>query len=141
MELSVRLENLRESRGVSVREVAKRIGEPPATVARWFGGESEPRLSEAVKLAAFFAVPLGHLAGESPESATVRSQDEYTLLTLFRALGLDVDEAARRLAGAVAPLAVPIAPAPKPAPGPVEAHGVRVILPKPPASPKKRRRG
>ena len=111
----MRLERLREERGVSAREVARRIGEPAATVARWFAGESEPRLSEAAKLARYFDVSLDTLGGIQAPPPGLSADDAY-LLSVLRDSGLDRREIVRRIV-APAPAGVQIGRAQDPQTG------------------------
>ena len=91
------LENLREERGISAREVARRIGEPPATVARWFSGEAEPRISEAAKLADLFRVSLDVLAGTRLAVESVITPDELEVIRHIRHFGWSRFESVARL--------------------------------------------
>lgn len=112
-----RLNKLRKDRGVSVRELARRLGDvTPNTVGRWIDGEIQPRLDEAAKVAEFFAVSLcsmvedGHVEELSSPELT---RDEYLVLETFHSLGIDRREAIRRLHG---PVSKPGEPARAPRP-------------------------
>ena len=82
----MRLQSLAEKRGVSGREVARQIGAKYATVATWFSGKFEPRISDAVKLAHFFGVSLDELAGQQIGPLDLTPQDQL-VLELVRKLG------------------------------------------------------
>lgn len=135
------LEIIRAERGVSVREVARQLGESYSTVDRWFNGQGMPRFDQAMKLAEYFEVSLDELAGKRAGATDPR---EEAVLRMVRLLGCD--EAERRLL-----LAKEDAPAAASAPGkarvtiqevtpdgppsepfPVDETGVIIPRPKPP---------
>lgn len=103
MSLGKRLDELREERGISVRELARRLGGvAPNTVSRWIEGDISPRLDEAIKLAAFFEVSLGYLAYDDRREGSASSgltADEEFVLQLYRDMGIGREEAVRRLTG------------------------------------------
>jgi transcriptional regulator with XRE-family HTH domain len=96
MDLAMRLQRLIEGRGTTIPRLATLIGEPRSTVDRWCKGGTEPKLSQAAKLATALGVTLDELAGlESPTRGVERSPAIEALLAV-----LSDDEAIRRL-GAV----------------------------------------
>lgn len=90
------LTRLREKRGVTAREVARKIKRPTSTVATWFNGESEPKVSDLVRLADYFGVTLDELAGRTVTRQSL-SDGEVIVLNLVRRMG--VEAAHDRLTG------------------------------------------
>jgi transcriptional regulator with XRE-family HTH domain len=88
MELSKKLTQLRDKRGVSDREIARSLGNvSPTTVGRWMLGKGEPSLSQAIELAAYFAVPISYLAYDDAATAPGElPDDEATVLKVYRNL-------------------------------------------------------
>lgn len=98
------LQRLIDERGVSVNELARRIGvRSDTTIGRWLKGSGEPRISEAVALARFFGVGLfdllGDDAGETVERLSPYETEVLELLRTMLAAGLSPDEAKQRLLG------------------------------------------
>lgn len=84
---------------MTIPRLANLIGEPRSTVDRWCKGGSEPKLSQAAKLATALNVSLDDLAGlESPARPVERSPAIEALLAV-----LSDDEAVRRLAAVPVP--------------------------------------
>lgn len=102
MELSKKLTQLKDKRGVSERTIARAlkemvpdIGASPTTVNRWLTGEGIPNLEQAVALAAYFTVPLSYLAYESAEAAPGElPADEAAVLRYYRSKKMkgEIDE-------------------------------------------------
>jgi transcriptional regulator with XRE-family HTH domain len=129
MALHELLKQLVDDRGISVRELARRLGgASPTTVGKWLTRDGDPRLSELRALAEFFQVPLAHLLGEGegdeePAPAGL-AEDERMVLELYRSLKPEIDhrDALRALALARAS-ATATAPADDPSPPRAHAHG------------------
>lgn len=101
MPLHESLKQLVDDRGISVRELARRLGgASPTTVGKWLTREGDPRLSELRALAEFFDVPLAHLLGEDYPPAPPLAEDERMVLELYRSLKPELDhrDALRALA-------------------------------------------
>jgi transcriptional regulator with XRE-family HTH domain len=82
-----KVEALREDRGISVRETARRVGVTANTVGRWIAGAVQPRLDEAARVAEFFGVPLAYLAYEqTAEIAGKLADDESAVIRTYRSL-------------------------------------------------------
>jgi transcriptional regulator with XRE-family HTH domain len=95
----MRLQRLIEGRGTTIPRLANLIGEPRSTVDRWCKGGSEPKLSQAAKLATALNVSLDELAGiGSPTRPVERSPAIDALLAV-----LTDDEVIRRLAAVPQP--------------------------------------
>lgn len=95
-----KLQLLFERAGWSDREVSRRVGGvSPTTVGRWKTGQTEPRLSEAARLARVLGVPLSWLADdtqdEPPRPADLPGREVIVIEELVRRLGYE--EAMRRL--------------------------------------------
>lgn len=58
-----RLKELREDCGLSMRELANKIGVSTNTISRWERGERIPNLDALVVLAKFFKVSTDYLCG------------------------------------------------------------------------------
>jgi transcriptional regulator with XRE-family HTH domain len=104
MRFGERLENLREQRGISVRELARQIGDvSPNTVARWIAGGVEPRLDEAARAAALFGLRVvDMIEEEGPRSRDDLDDDESYLLRTYRNMvkvGIDADTLVQRMLG------------------------------------------
>ncbi|MDR3638873.1 MAG: helix-turn-helix transcriptional regulator [Isosphaeraceae bacterium] len=101
MRLHELLKQLVDDRGISVRELARRLGgASPTTVGKWLTREGDPRLSELRALAEFFDVPLAHLLGQEEPAPASLAEDERMVLELYRSLKPEIDhrDALRALA-------------------------------------------
>jgi transcriptional regulator with XRE-family HTH domain len=103
MTFGERLDKLITGTGISVNELAKRLGcVSPNTIHRWIAGNIQPRLDEVAAVAEFFDKPFWSLVGEGhvprPSSPDL-TRDEDLILETFHSLGLDRREAIRRLHG------------------------------------------
>lgn len=99
-----KLSLLLEERGMSARELARRLKTVSyASVQRWLNGETEPRLSDAARIAVELGCSLRYLADDrltqEPDEPSRLSVDEQAVLVVFRAMGISADEAAKRLMG------------------------------------------
>lgn len=70
MEYSVRIRTLREERGMSQRELAKRLNLTPGCVAKWELGLSAPTVENLLALADLFGCPLDAIFGREPPGRT-----------------------------------------------------------------------
>ena len=94
MELSKKLNQLKDKRGVSERQIARSLKElapeikvSPTTVNRWLIGDGIPDLEQAVALAEYFGVPLTYLAYDDATTAPGElPDDEATVLKVYRNL-------------------------------------------------------
>lgn len=59
----MRLKELREERGLTMTELAKKINVSPNTVSRWERGKRLPNLDAIIALAKFFKVSTDYLCG------------------------------------------------------------------------------
>jgi len=59
-----RLKELRKEELITMEELAIQIGVGLGTVSRWESGLIIPRITSVVKLARFFKVSVGYMAGE-----------------------------------------------------------------------------
>ncbi|MDE2100994.1 MAG: helix-turn-helix transcriptional regulator [Patescibacteria group bacterium] len=87
-----RLNMLREQRGVSVREIARLMGDVSAnTAAKWFNGTGEPRIGEAKWLAEYFGVSLDWLVGDGADDGQMgkSSIHEQAIVELLSRHGED----------------------------------------------------
>ena len=64
MNFSERLKKLRESKGLSQKELAERSGLSTRMVQKYEGGESRPRYEAAEKVALALEIPISQLLGE-----------------------------------------------------------------------------
>ncbi len=58
-----RLKDIRESRGLSISDVAKVLRSKPSQVKRWENGESRMKLHNYIVLADFYNLSLDYIAG------------------------------------------------------------------------------
>jgi transcriptional regulator with XRE-family HTH domain len=123
MRLHERLRQLIDERGMSVRELARRLGgASPTTVGKWLTREGDPRLSELRALAEVLDVPLARLLGAEDAAPARLADDERMVLELYRSLKPEID-----LRDALRALALARASASAPAPAP-HAHGPATFL-------------
>jgi transcriptional regulator with XRE-family HTH domain len=118
MTFAEKLDQLIRTNRTSQKELAERLGVSPATVSNWVKGVFTPRLAEAAAIAGIFGVSLEFLAFdgvEDPRGPSIPGDGERLVLRTIRALGLDADEAIRRLAR---PVTDPPAGTPPPLPAP-----------------------
>jgi transcriptional regulator with XRE-family HTH domain len=104
MKFSAKLKKLRTDRGWSQEAVAEKVDVSQNLVSLW-ERTSLPDLYEAKKLAEIFGVDLTYLTTDEmdePPASRELPDDERLILITFRALGLDIEEAIRRLNGHVA---------------------------------------
>ena len=64
-DFAVRLKEARLHRGLSMKEVAERVGVTASAVAYYESGERVPRLPVLGKLASEFSVTIDHLVGRA----------------------------------------------------------------------------
>ena len=101
---SERLRELREQSGLSMLNLARKIGVSDAAVCKWENEENEPKASYILLLSNFFEVSTDYLLGlendlgtkkyTSPVSPTL-SQDEQSLLDDYRSLAPALQEMLR----------------------------------------------
>lgn len=90
----LRLEDLREERGLTQNEIAEAIGTSRTNIGRWEKGLNEPSYTFVVKLANFFNVTVDYLIGNEENVSNVRggypetfTEEEKTLIRYYRAIG------------------------------------------------------
>lgn len=99
-----RLMAAREAAGIGQKELAKRLGVKPKTIAAWENDISEPRANRLQMLAGLLNVSLVWLInGEgdgiaAPGTEPLLGADAKTILLEMREVRGDIDEAADRLA-------------------------------------------
>ncbi len=99
-----RLAAARESAELSQKELAKRLGVKPKTLAAWENDLSEPRANRLQMLAGLLNVSLMWLLNgegegvEPPGTEPVLTHDARQVLLELRELRGDIDDAANRLA-------------------------------------------
>lgn len=141
MEFSAKLKLLMARHRYSQTKVAEAISVSQSLVSLWTKGKGVPDLHEAAKLAEFFGVELSYLANDAqddPPATSEISEWERAVLDLIHALGIDRQEALRRL---ITPPATPtqyvdprqvIDPRPLPQPGPMIPPGAPSSTPETP---------
>lgn len=100
MEFSAKLKLLMARHRYSQTRVAEAINVSQSLVSLWTKGKGVPDLHEAAKLAEFFGVELNYLANDAqddPPATSGISEWERAVLDLIHALGIDRQEALRRL--------------------------------------------
>lgn len=90
----LRIEELREEKGITQNEIAEAIGTSRTNIGRWEKGLNEPSYTYVIKLANFFNVSVDYLIGNEESFPTVRgeraeplSEEEQKLVTYYRAIG------------------------------------------------------
>ena len=134
MRIGAKINKLLRDMNLSDREAAKRIGDVSATtVGRWRKGEGEPSVSEAVRVARLFSVPLDYLAFDEIETAPKRDANSEVRASILRLVDLiGEEESLRRLALAnPAGDGAPKSPAPQ---QPAASYGRPVDVPRPPGA-------
>lgn len=66
-EFKDRLKELREERGLSMKELGLKIGVSDAAVCKWENGVSEPKITYVLRLAKFFECSTDFLLGVTDE--------------------------------------------------------------------------
>ena len=98
-----RIRALREERGITQRELAKRIGIAESTMSYYEHGSSDITLKNAVRFADFFQVSLDTLAGatdrESEKCKALRRENASLKkdLARLRCMNLDICEEIRNI--------------------------------------------
>ena len=69
-----RLRELREERGLSMKELGKKIGVSDAAVCKWENGIAEPKVSYILQLADFFECSTDFLLGRNDDYASTLSE-------------------------------------------------------------------
>ncbi len=62
--LGIRIRELREEAGLSMQQLAKKIGVSDAAVCKWENGSSEPKASYILKLAEYFDCSTDYIVGK-----------------------------------------------------------------------------
>lgn len=70
IKFGVRLKELREEAGLTMRQLADAIGVSDAAVCKWENGAAEPKASYIMKLAEFFDCTTDYLIGNDGEYAS-----------------------------------------------------------------------
>lgn len=63
IEFSQRLRELRQDKGLSMKQLAKELGTTDATVSNWENGINEPKISYLKSIAVYFNVTADYLIG------------------------------------------------------------------------------
>ena len=71
----MRIKELREKNGLTLRQVAKTMNVSAATVLNWENGIHEPSIAELIKLADLFQVSLDTLVGRGGDTDTLLMRD------------------------------------------------------------------
>lgn len=86
--IMLRIGEAREARGWTQAQLAHAIGTTQQTVQRWESGETEPKVSQVEAVSHALGITMSFLLGmdaqQKTAEAVTRSQDENTLLLLFR---------------------------------------------------------
>lgn len=141
MRLVVKAINLAKSRRINQAEFARQIGVDPSRLSEWKKDQGKPSIDIALRMARTLGVSLDYLADDAqdePPATSEISEWERAVLDLIHALGLDRQEALRRL---VTPPATPtqhidphqvIDPRLLPQPGPMIPPGAPSYKPETP---------
>ena len=89
----LRIQELREEKGLTQNDIAKAIGTSRTNIGRWEKGLNEPSYSFVVSLSNYFNVSIDYLVGKEDavqgstyESQTVLSEKEKELIRVYRSL-------------------------------------------------------
>lgn len=63
IEFSQRLRELRQDKGLSMKQLAKELGTTDAAVSNWENGINEPKISYLKSIAVYFKVTADYLIG------------------------------------------------------------------------------
>lgn len=141
MVFSAKLKALMKRHRYSQQDVADRVDVSQSLVSLWTKGDRVPDLPTAAKLAKLFDVGLAYLADDAqdePPAMSEISEWERAVLDLIHALGIDRQEALRRLVTAPATPTQYVDPArvldprPLPQPGPLIPPGAPSYKPETP---------
>lgn len=72
----LRLKELRESMGLSQKELSAKLGYAQNTLSNWENGIRTPDLETAGRLASFFGVSVDYLLGRIDEKTPVQKEDK-----------------------------------------------------------------
>ena len=86
MNFESRLRELRMSRHLSQRELAKRLGFAPSCVSMYEAGKREPSFEIEEAIADFFNVDLNYLRGGQDTTTKLITGDAHLLLHIFNQL-------------------------------------------------------
>lgn len=112
MTLLQKIEKLIKDKGLTQETVEQSCGLSHGRISKWKDGVGEPTAKQAWRLAMFLGVAIEYLVNDDidkPFRVHGLNEDESTVLRTMSALGLDGDEAIRRLAKSAV---VPISPRP-----------------------------
>ena len=95
-----RLKELREERGLSLKQLSERIQVSDAAICKWENDISEPKLTYIIRLAQYFGITLDELTGqddlvpftEQTQSAFHLSPEERKLVEDYRGLAKPLKE-------------------------------------------------
>lgn len=73
MKLSERLEELKDERNITHKQVALSIGVRPATYSKYVTGTRQPDIETLVKIADYFAVSIDYLIGREEKPCINKS--------------------------------------------------------------------
>lgn len=76
-DLSKKIRMLRESRGLSQREVVEATGIPRNTYARCEEGTAEPRISNIIKLSQFYGISVDWFLGTGEYTKSLPPEDRW----------------------------------------------------------------
>jgi transcriptional regulator with XRE-family HTH domain len=114
MTLAEKIIELLKTHDMSQRALALAIGETPQQLNRWLQGTGTFKPRAVLKIARVFGVEAEYLLDDAIHDAAPReglSEDEKLILRTVRALGVDADEAIRRIHGRDAGALPPSRPA------------------------------
>lgn len=91
-----------EDREWTASDLARRVGVSKNTTGRWLSGQTRPYEESLVRLARVLDLSLDYLADDALDEppAPALSEDERTVLEVYRALRLDAQAAIRGLTAA-----------------------------------------
>lgn len=105
-----KLDSLLKSRGISQTAFERTAILSANRISKWKNGQGEPSASEALRIARALGVSVEWLIDDGKDYPAPPESVEWerSVLDLIQALGLDKQEALRRLAGVISPPGAPV---------------------------------
>jgi transcriptional regulator with XRE-family HTH domain len=88
MDIATRIRTARALRGISQRELAKRLNVSPSAVAQWETGQTTPTIGNRVDLSKELAIPFAELMPEADSLQEMTIRDPATILFVRKYLEL-----------------------------------------------------
>lgn len=92
MEIADRIKELRKKKGISQKDLAKKLGTSPQNLAQYESGKRQPKIETLDKIASALSVTRYELQGITSEELKKSLKQSTTFYDYLLALGYDVHE-------------------------------------------------